>query len=70
MELLGIGVLIGAVAGVAITMFLKERHRDDDIPEWSDLLAEQQGHIAHFPQPIEQPRAVTRLTHRERTVEL
>lgn len=69
MELLGIGVLIGAVAGVAITMFLKERHRDD-IPEWSDLLAEQQGHIANFPMPVEQPRAVTRLTHRERTVEL
>lgn len=70
MELLLLGAVIGGIFGVATTMLILSRQQEEVTPEWADLLAEQQGHIPQFQKPLEEPRAVTRLTNRERTITL
>ena len=67
MELLIIGAALGAVVGASFGVFLK-RDKRDNTPEWSDLLSEQQGHIAELRQHTLRKPSFTHLTQRERTL--
>lgn len=69
MEQFVIGLAIGGVFGAALYYFLT-RKEETEPPEWADLLADQQGHIAELRSLNAAPRAVTKLTHRERTLEI
>lgn len=61
------GLAAGAIIGGIGMVYLTERRMDDDLQDWEDALSEQQGHAG----PVsDAPVAVTKLTNRERTVEL
>lgn len=67
MELLIIGVALGAVVGATLCIFIKS-DKEDDPREWHDLLSEQQGHIAELRQHTLRKPSFTHLTQRERTL--
>jgi gas vesicle protein len=62
------GMAAGGVLGAAVAVWLAERKMEDEVKDWEELLHEQSGHIAELRSMA--PRAVTKLTNRERTVEL
>jgi hypothetical protein len=64
------GLAAGSIIGAAIVIWLTERKIDEEVHHWEDLLTEQQGHIAELRPATDAPKAVTKLTSRERTVEL
>lgn len=61
------GIFLGALASFATLYFTVLRRERDEPEEWLD----DYGHLKHELQALHQqppaPRAVTRLTHRERT---
>jgi hypothetical protein len=65
-----VGLASGGILGAAVAILLAERRIDHEVKDWEDLLTEQQGHIAELRSVNPAPRAVTRLTNRERTIEL
>ena len=68
MELLIIGVALGAVVGATLCIFIKS-DKEDDPREWHDLLSEQQGHIAELRQHTQPKPSFTHLTSRPRTLQ-
>jgi hypothetical protein len=64
------GLAAGGILGAAVAVWLAERKIGSELESWEDLLSEQQGHIAELRAVNDAPKAVTRLTNRERTVEL
>lgn len=68
MDLFMLGLAIGAILGTAAFLFVRER--EIPIPEWEELLEQQERRMAELYAIEQGPRAVTRLTNRERTVEL
>jgi hypothetical protein len=61
-----IGVMVGASVGTASIYFLILRDRLKEANEWINILNEQERQI----RDLNKPKAVTRLTNRERTVTL
>lgn len=76
METLLIGMAIGAFCGVAAGYLYASRDQEEEIMEWSQLLEAQERMAAELKTPAlttvvaQKPRAVTKLTHRERTITL
>jgi gas vesicle protein len=65
-----VGLASGGILGAAVAILLAERKMEAEVKDWEELLTEQSGHIAELRQMRDTPRAVTRLTNRERTIEL
>jgi hypothetical protein len=65
-----VGLASGGILGAAVAILLAERRMEAEVKDWEELLTEQSGHIAELRQMRDTPRAVTRLTNRERTIEL
>lgn len=67
------GVLLGALASFAALYFtVLRRDPSDASPEWTETYPHLEREFAALRQqlPPPAPRAVTRLTHRERTITL
>lgn len=67
MELFLLGLAAGAIIGAAGFLFIRERNDEAD---WADLLDNQQRNLEELRAHAQGPRAVTRLTNRQRTIEL
>jgi gas vesicle protein len=65
-----VGLASGGILGAAVAILLAERKMSTELQDWESLLSEQQGHIAELQAINPAPKAVTRLTNRERTIEL
>lgn len=66
MELFIFGSICGGVMVGAAMFLIHTRYADRKIDSWAEMLAEQQRSNSG----IHEPRAVTKLTHRERTITL
>lgn len=69
-----VGIGLGILMGIATCYLILSRPKNDDPPSWLELLDEQkeaalEGFGAASLRPPE-PRVVTRLTNRERTITL
>lgn len=67
-----IGLSIGALVSFALLYFFVLRERTDAEPEWNETYPHLEREFAALRQqlPPPAPRAVTRLTNRERTIQL
>lgn len=68
MELLAIGVALGSVLGAGLAIIFRSKENPEELKDWPQLLAEQEGHIADLRAYSEHNIAVTNLTHRPKTV--
>ena len=66
------GVFLGTLASLATIYFFVLRRERDEPEEWLDDYGhlKRELQVLHQQTPSPAPRAVTRLTHRERTIEL
>ena len=68
MELLALGIALGSVLGAGLAIILRSKDTTEELKDWPQLLAEQEGHIADLRAYSEHTTAVTNLTHRPKTV--
>lgn len=70
MEAFIIGIGLGCLIGVATAYLIASRPKDDEPPTWAELIDQQMHSLEQIEGNRMKPRAVTRLTNRERTVTL